>query len=184
MPPESDFTELFARARAGCPEAAGALFARYADHVRAVVRRRLDRRLRDRLDSMDVTQDVWLSLLKGPVGRLEFPSERAFLAYLARMAANKIGEEHRRRAALRNGAGRDQPLARGTEPPSSQPTPRQLVVADERLEVLAAGLTPPQRAVLDLLTEGCTHEEIGRRLGIHPKTVQRLLQRIRDRSGH
>ena len=34
-PPESEFAALYAQARAGCPEATGVLFARYAGHVRA-----------------------------------------------------------------------------------------------------------------------------------------------------
>jgi DNA-binding CsgD family transcriptional regulator len=32
-----------------------------------------------------------------------------------------------------------------------------------------------------MLREGYTHDEIGRRLGCHPKTVQRLLQRLKGR---
>src|SRR5207302_7006223 len=94
-PPTDDFAALFARAKEGDAGAVAELFTRYAPHVRAVVRRRLSNRLRPRFDSVDCTQDVWLSFLKASAERFDFPNEQAFVGYLSRMAANKIGEEHR-----------------------------------------------------------------------------------------
>lgn len=183
MPPADDeFAALFARAKAGCPEAVSALFTRYAPHVREVARRRLALRLRTRLDSVDCTQDVWLSFLKASVERLDFPNERAFLGYLSRIAVNKIGEEHRRRAAMKNDFLREQPLVGDTEPPAQQPTPSQVAVAGEQWDGMIGGLPGAHREILEMLRDGYTHAEIGRRLGVHKKTVQRLLQRLKGRT--
>ena len=181
MPPPDDFAALFARAKGGCPEAVAALFTRYAPHVRAVVRRRLSNRLRPRFDSVDCTQDVWLSFLKASVERFDFPNERAFLGYLSKMAANKVWEEHRRRGAKKNDLTREQPIVGETEPPARQPTPSQVAAAGERWDGLVGGLPPTNRQVLEMLREGYTHDEIGDRLGFHKKTVQRLLQRLKGR---
>jgi RNA polymerase sigma factor (sigma-70 family) len=180
--PAEDFATVFARAKNGCPEALGELFTRYSPRVQAVVHRRLMQRLRTQLDSTDCTQDVWLSFLKVSLARLEFPDEKAFLGYLTRIAVNKLGEEHRRRTTQKNDLDREEaPLA--TEPAARQATASQQAVAQERWEQLAADLTPPQRQMLEMLRAGCTHDEIGERLGIHPKTVQRLLQRLKPRTG-
>jgi len=180
-PPFEDFSSLFARAKAGDSDAVAELFTRYAPHVQAVVRRRLSNKLRPRFDSVDGTQDVWLSFLKTSVERLDFPTETAFLAYLSKMAANKVGEEHRRRGAQKNDLNRERPIVGDTDPPARQPTPSQYAAADERWDGLVGGLPPTQRQVLEMLRDGYTHDEIGRRLGFHPKTVQRLLQRLKSR---
>jgi len=182
MPPADDeFTALFARAKDGCPDAVSALFVRYAPHVREVARRRLALRLRTRLDSVDCTQDVWLSFLKTSVERLDFPNERAFLGYLSQMAVNKIGEEHRRRAAMKNDFLREQPLAGDNEPPARQASPSQIAVADEQWDGLIGRVPGAQREILEMLRDGYTHAEIGQRLVVHKKTVQRLPQRLKSR---
>lgn len=180
-PPPDDFAALFARAKAGDEGAVAELFTRYAPHVRAVVRRRLSNKLRPRFDSVDGTQDVWLSFLKASVERFDFPNEAAFLGYLSKMAANKVWEEHRRRGAQKNDLNRERPIVGETDPPARQPTPSQVAVAGERWDGLVGGLTPAHRQVLEMLRDGYTHDEIGRRLGCHPKTVQRLLQRLKGR---
>lgn len=177
-----EFTTLFARAKRGCPEALGELFTRYSSRVQSVVHRRLMRQLRTQLDSVDCTQDVWLSFLKVSLARLEFPDEKAFLGYLTRIAVNKLGEEHRRRTTQKNDLGREDPSL-ATEPEARQATASQQAVAEEQWELLAADLSPPQRQMLEMLRAGCTHDEIGERLGIHPKTVQRLLHRLKPRTG-
>lgn len=182
MVPNEDFASVFARARTGSSEALAALYIRYAPHVREVVRRRLARPMRSRLDSVDCAQDVWLSLLKASVERLDFPDERSFLAYLTRMAVNKLGEEARRQTTRRSDRRREKPIVVETEPPARQPTPSQAALADERWAGLIGELPPAQREMVAMLRDGYTHEEIGRRLGVHKKTVQRLLQRLRDQA--
>lgn len=179
--PADDFATLFVRAKSGDSAAVAELFTRYAPHVRAVVRRRLSSKLRPRFDSVDCTQDVWLSFLKASVERFDFPTEQAFLGYLSKMAANKIWEEHRRRGARKNDQGRERPIVGDTDPPARQPTPSQVAAADERWDGLVGGLTPTHRRVLEMLRDGYTHAEIGDRLGFHKKTVQRLLQRLQGR---
>lgn len=182
MPADDDFAALFARAKGGCPDAVGALFTRYGPHVREVARRRLAKRLRARFDSVDCTQDVWLSFLKASVDRFEFPNERAFLGYLSGMAVNKIREERRRRATRKNDQELERPIAGEAQPLARQPTASQVAVAGERWDGLVGGLPDAHRQVLEMLRDGHSYDDIARRLDVHPKTVQRLLQRLRDRT--
>ncbi|MEI5011593.1 LuxR C-terminal-related transcriptional regulator [Streptomyces sp. PmtA] len=58
--------------------------------------------------------------------------------------------------------------------------------AAEAVSDTGNSLTPPERAVLDLLTEGLTDEAIARQLGVSVRTIRRvtadLMQRLGARS--
>ena len=56
-PNDSDFDRLIRGWRAGEPGALGELFARYSDHIRNAVRRRLHDKLRPQYDSLDFVPD-------------------------------------------------------------------------------------------------------------------------------
>jgi len=56
--PETDEADLLRRATAGDQQALAALFARYSDRLRKMVRLRLDRRMAGRIDASDVLQDA------------------------------------------------------------------------------------------------------------------------------
>lgn len=55
--------------------------------------------------------------------------------------------------------------------------------ARRELQRRLGGLTQRERAVLDLVIEGCASKEIGRRLGISVKTVDVHRTRIREKTG-
>jgi RNA polymerase sigma-70 factor, ECF subfamily len=59
-----DLDQLTERLRTGDPAAAGELFAAYRDRLKKMVRLRLDRRLRGRLDDSDVLQEAFLDIQK------------------------------------------------------------------------------------------------------------------------
>ena len=177
-----DFGALFASAKDGCPEALGELFTRYSTRVQAVVSRRMMTQLRGQLDSVDCTQDVWLTLLKRSLTHLQFPDEQAFVAFLTRIAMNKLGEVHLHRTTRKQDLKREERIVT-TEPPARAATVSQLAVAAEQWEKLAEGLPPAKLQMLELLRAGCTYGEIAQQLGVHPKTVQRLLQQLQPRTG-
>src|SRR5215813_9820154 len=60
----SDTDVLLARIREGDQCALAALFNRYRDRLRRMVRLRLDRRLQGRLDPSDVLQEAYLDVVK------------------------------------------------------------------------------------------------------------------------
>ena len=60
--PPSDTDDLVRRARGGDGQALAALFVRYRQRLRQMVRLRLDRRLQGRLDPSDVLQEAYLDL--------------------------------------------------------------------------------------------------------------------------
>src|SRR5688572_561220 len=91
------FEELLARAHSGDNEALGQLFELYSDPVRRVVRRMLRSRLRRRYDSADFVQSVWASFVQLPLSNYTFTTPDDLVAFLARIAYNKVAETTRQR---------------------------------------------------------------------------------------
>src|SRR5262245_27253345 len=90
MPDKADsFRTLMTRARDGSQQAARELFERYGQRLLDAIRRRLRHPLRTRFDSADFAQDVWASFFTGALER-HFDNADELLAYLARMAKNKV----------------------------------------------------------------------------------------------
>jgi RNA polymerase sigma-70 factor (ECF subfamily) len=180
---QTDFEQLMERVRAGSQEAAQELLERYSDPIRRVVRRHLHRRLRRQFDSLDFVQSVWASFFQLPAERYSFPTPKALVAFLSQVAYNKVVEAFRQRfQTAKHDLTRERSLHNGNlESPSVQlrePTPSQLAIAEECWERLLAGQPPRYRRILEMLRQGHSHREIGEKLGLHPKVVQRLLRKL------
>jgi RNA polymerase sigma factor (sigma-70 family) len=194
---ENEFEVLMERVRAGQPDAARELFDRYNGHVRLVVRRALQRRLRSQYDSMDFTQSVWACFFQVPADRFSFNSPEALVAFLSRVAYNKVVDTTRHRLNTRkNGLAHEQPLndllSEGpevdpgpdltNEVPARVPTPSQVAIAAERWEGMLKGQPPEYQRALHMLRQGHSHREVADVLHIHPKMLQRILQQLRPRA--
>jgi RNA polymerase sigma factor (sigma-70 family) len=182
-----DFDALMQRVRAGCPDAAQAVFDRFNPHVHRVVRRHLARRLRRQYDSVDFLQAVWASFFMTPIDRYTFDRPEDLVNFLARIAANKVIEVFRHRVqTAKNDIDREQPIgarpmgatAVTAEPAGREPSPSQLAIAEERWELLLRDQPPRCRQVLELLRQGHTYQEIAEQTGVHPKVIQRLLRKL------
>lgn len=131
--------ELLRRAKAGDEAALGALFVRYRDRLRQMVRLRLDRRLSGRIDTSDVLQDAYLDVAR------RFPEYAAaptvpFYIWLRALTGQRLMDLHRRHlgAEMRD-AGREISLYRGALPMASSASLAQQ---------LLAGLTSPTQAAI------------------------------------
>ncbi len=181
----TDFERLMERVRTGCPEAARELFEEYGGHIRLVVRRKMNRRLRSQYDSTDFTQAVWASFFTTSAEQFRFDTPEELVAFLAGMANNKLTEAYRNRvSAAKRDAGREQHFELGENDEviiprdPRQPTPSQVLVAKEEWERLIEGLPSHYRLALELLRRGHTHAEVAERLDLSAKTIQRLLKRL------
>ena len=183
---ESDVGGFLARIQSGDEEAARELLARYEPEVRLVVRRQLPRLLRSRFDSLDFLQSVWGSFFrKVRTGPAEFEDARHLVAFLARAAKNKVIDEYRRAASRKGDMHREEPIwGEGDHP-------RELAaVLDTASEVAEAreafgrlrDLIPEERhSILELKADGLSSKDIGTKLGISERTVQRVLEELRRR---
>lgn len=102
---ESDSMErLIARARERDEAALGELFDANAQRLLESVRAELGEKLRQRLESQDVMQQVYLDVLRD-IERFESRGDDAFFQWLRRIAINRICDADRRgfQAAKRRG---------------------------------------------------------------------------------
>lgn len=183
---ESDVAGFLARIQAGDDEAARELLARYEPEVRLVVRRQLPRLLRSRFDSLDFLQSVWGSFFQRVrTGPAEFEDARHLVAFLARAAKNKVIDEYRRAASRKQDMHREEPIwGDGDRPrdlPAAIDTPSQVAQAHEVFGKLRDLLPEDRRNILELKAEGLSSRDIGDRLGISERTVQRVIEDLRRR---
>jgi RNA polymerase sigma factor (sigma-70 family) len=184
---ESCFAQLLCRLRQGDPHAAQELVSQYGPHVLRIVRRALSRKLRSKFDSDDFVQAAWASFFAdldrlGDNLRLEDVA-----AYLGAIARNKTIEELRRRLhTRRHTVQREASWSQGSEgpiatAPAPGPAPGDAMVARETWNQLTDGRSDRSVQVFELRREGISHVEIAQRLGVHQKTVQRILDRAKRR---
>jgi RNA polymerase sigma-70 factor (ECF subfamily) len=179
-----EFQDLMQRVRQGNEQASRDLFDRYGPHVLRVVRRRLHKKLRPKYDSDDFVQAVWASFFTDMPEERSFEQPEALVAYLARMAQNKVVSAFRHRLqTAKCDVDQERSLNDSTafpadSLPARQPTPSQYVMADEEWDRLLARQPPPYRLILQLLREGRTHAEVASAVGINERTVRRLLRKL------
>jgi RNA polymerase sigma-70 factor (ECF subfamily) len=195
---------LAERARAGDAAALAALFQRHGPRLRALVRLRMDPRLRGRLDESDVLQESWLDCQRRFEEWRTGSDLPAFL-WLRLLAAQKLAEMHRRHlgTAARD-AGRERREAAGPPAHASSmadrlaadlTSPSQAAArAEETGRVLAAleGLDETDREVLALRHfEELTNDQVAAVLGItkagasnrYIRALRRLRAALGDRPG-
>jgi RNA polymerase sigma factor (sigma-70 family) len=183
---ESQLADFLKRIQEGDEGAARELLQRFEPEVRLVVRRQLPRLLRSRFDSLDFLQSVWGSFFRrmrdAPT---DFEDSRHLVAFLARAAKNKVIDEYRRAASLKNDMHREEPLwgdgRRPKEVADPIDTPSEVAQAHEVFDRLHALLPEERRTMLELKAEGLSSKDIGDRLGVSERTVQRVLEDLRRR---
>lgn len=133
--------------------------------------RRFLRRFGPRISPEDVAQDAFARLCASDVANIESP--RAFLFQTAkRLAMNEARHNRIARTELV-----PDPDAAGAV--SAEPSPERLaeIAADSaRLRSVLAELPAHKREALLLFKlDGFSHKEIGERLGVSPRTVERYI---------
>jgi RNA polymerase sigma-70 factor (ECF subfamily) len=198
-----DSEDLLSRAAAGDEAALAALWERHSARLRQMVRLRLDRRLRGRVDPSDVLQDAYLDL----ADRLpDYARERPMPTYLwlRLVTGQRLAQVHRQHlgAAMRD-AGREVSLYRGALPQASSAslaaqllgrltTASQAALRAERqlqLQEVLNGLDELDREILALRHfEGLSNGEAAQVLGLSKQAASnryiRALGRLRDSLGH
>jgi len=117
MPSESpEIDDLLRQAADGDQAALAALFDRYRKRLRQMVRLRLDRRLRGRVDPSDVLQEAYLDMAQQLPGYFE-QEDMSFFLWLRLVTGQRMMRMHRQHlgAAMRD-AGREVSLYKGALP--------------------------------------------------------------------
>lgn len=180
------FLNLMQRVRAGEEDAVRELLSIYGEHIYRSIRRRLNRALRSKFDSSDFAQAVWGSFFANRDVVQGFDRPEALVAFLARMANNKVIEECRRRlGTAKHDINRERRFDSSIGPANllvgDVPTPSQLAVANEQWHRLTAGQPSRYRRIVEMRAAGETFERIAETLCLDERTVRRIVQRLAKR---
>jgi RNA polymerase sigma-70 factor (ECF subfamily) len=162
----------------------------YGERVRRIIRLRIDRKLRPKVDSVDIVQDALVLALAG-LKDFTYRDEGDFLRWLSRIAENKLHDIVDRFHAEKRDIRRETPFKKvepnmedgsaGVAGPLQTTTPSVLLSKKEqldRLERAIDALKPEYREVVLLSrVERLSQEEIGARLGKSKGAVAMLLSR-------
>ena len=181
---DSDETiELLRQAGCGSRQAFDRLFGRYLLDLHEFVARRLDPRLRARIDPSDVVQETQLEVLRRLADFLQ-RQPMPFRLWLHKTAYERLLVLHRQHVgAARRAVGREVPLpdrssallARqllaGGSTPSHQLSRRELV---RQVQEVVAGLAEADREVLFMRHyEGLSYQEVACILDIDPAAARK-----------
>ena len=184
---------LLERAKAGDRNAFDGLVAPHRDRLEGLVRLRLGKRLRQRIDAEDVVQETLLKAYRS-IGSFQWQSEASFFRWLSTIVENVLHDlERRHLMSQKAGAGREIRLGQPVDPGGSTDaglegllqasgvSPSRALRRDERfarLERALDELSPEHREVL-LLTrvQAVPVEEVARRLGKSRGAVSMLILR-------
>lgn len=167
--------ELLARLERGEVAAAEDLYVAYAAYVRAVVRRRISTQLRCKFDSADIAQSVWAQVVRQIGAGWHVDTEPELRALLAVIARRRVAT--RARAHARPGEPVSESILNEVVA-AHQPTPSQVVHADELWERLLLLCSPEHRDVLRLRRDGLPLAEVAARTGFHEGSIRRILRRL------
>jgi DNA-directed RNA polymerase specialized sigma24 family protein len=196
MPGDEAVTYWLRQLEAGDEEAARRLWQRYYRELVELARARLGTTPRRASDEEDVALSVLRCLCEG-AARGQFASlvNRADLwQLLATITGRKVIDQQRRLNQEKRGGGRvrgDSVLAAASGDDGSivgfdqfggeAATPEVLAIASEEFQRLMALLDDDRlRQIAQCKLEGYKNEEIGERLGLACRSIERKLQRIRQ----
>ena len=162
----------------------------YSERVRRIVRLRMGKELRSKLESMDVVQDALICALRG-LDAFTYTDEGDFTRWLSRITENRLRDNFDKFTAAKRDVRREIPL--DTDRGDGQQTdawpvePLYTVTPSveiekieqlDRLERAMETLKPEYKEVV-LLTkiEGLSHKQAADRLGKSPDAVRMLLCR-------
>jgi RNA polymerase sigma-70 factor (ECF subfamily) len=182
------FEQRMAQLRGGDEGAAGHVFARFAARLIGLAHRRLDRKVRPKVDPEDVVQSVFKSFFQGcSDGRFDPDGWDGLWGLLACITVRKCIRTnkffHGQRRDVHREAGPPAGAQGGDswEGFSRAPTAEEAAVLADTLEQLLQRLEEREQQVCQLRLQGFTLPEISDRVGLTEYTIQGILKKVRKR---
>lgn len=191
---ESKFEQLMAEVAHGSEDAVWELAETYTPYILRVLRMGLTSQVRRRVDSQDLAQMLWASILlrRSELTRLKTPQE--LIAYLCRAAKNRTIDARRRYLETQKySMDRERSLEPFTSDDeqwpveetienrallSRDPSPSQYASVRERWNRILEQSSDRDRQILQMRLEGLTFEDISGQLKINQGTARRAIERL------
>ncbi len=182
--------QLVVQAKEGDKSALNQLYGAYAERVRWMVRLRMGKELRRKLDSMDVVQDALLHALGG-IEDFTYENEGDFVRWLAKIAENVLRDNWDRLHAEKRDIRKEVPLGNGgrtadgrlpgVPEPFATTTPSVIMSRKEDLDKLEKAIDTLKAEYKEVIVltkiEGLGYQEIGNRLGKSSEAIRKLVSR-------
>ena len=182
--------ELVAMAKAGNESAISQLWTVYGARVHWIMRLRMGKELRSKLESMDLAQDALLSAL-GDLKNFTYKNEGDFLRWISTIAENRLrdnldklhADKRNIRKEIRIGRHGANPVSKSAVSftPIEATTPSVIMSRQEELAKLEKAidkLKPEYKQVIVLSKiDGLTYKEIADKLGKTSEAVRKLISR-------
>ncbi|MEE2686513.1 MAG: sigma-70 family RNA polymerase sigma factor [Planctomycetota bacterium] len=182
------FRQLLHNVRSGCEVSTAELVESMSGHICRVIDRRLDYRLRRKYDVDDLEQMVWASFFRLRWRVTDFEDSRHLARYLVAMARNKVIQVIRsqlqtiKRDVRREWAAEEEHLGQVANQGTGQ-TPSQIAIRNEYLQRWLSEENSRVVRIVKMRLAGTCYTEIAGSLGIHQRTVRRIMQRLVKRLG-
>lgn len=184
------FQSLLVRLRSGDESAAASVFHEFASRLVGLARTRLGDRFRQKVDPEDVVQSVYKSFFRRVAdGQFELQDWDSLWTLLTVITLHKCGHQvEHYRAACRDVQREQRPIVsdaessvRSFEALAREPQPSEAAMLTEVLEQLMSTLDERDRLILTLRLQGHSSAEIGQQVQRTERTVNLVLERIRQR---
>jgi RNA polymerase sigma-70 factor (ECF subfamily) len=180
--------ELVILAKGGDESALERLYRVYGERVRWMVRFRMGKALRSRLESMDLVQDVFVNAF-GAIEDFTYKNEGDFVRWLSKITQNALADNWDKLYAAKRDIRKEHRFSshnsatdgalRELQGNLDATTPSVIMSKREdlaRLEKAIDELKPQYRDIVVLSKiEGLSYKEIGKKLGKSPDAVRMLM---------
>ena len=189
MPAEPSFAEFLARLRQGDDQAARLLVERFGQRLLLMAQRRLDVRLRGKVEPDDVVNSALKSVcLRLREGHFVLRDWDNLHALLVTITYRKCGRWREYYFSQQRDVAREKPFALdeddatgASEPPGREPSPVEVLLLEETAAGMVRGLTDEERQVVRLRLEGYDVREISERINCPYDRVWRTLRLVKER---
>ena len=177
--------DLIQGLRDGDPDAAEAVFARYAQKLTRFAEQHLSAKLAGRLDGSDIVQSVFRTFFRRSAeGEFKIDSTAQLWQLLVKITLLKARAKARHHTAEIRDVGAEaeadgEPWL--VEAVSHEPGPLEAAMLVDQIETLLRGLPPLYCHVLDLRLQGCGSREIASHLDVSRQTVHRVVNLLQAR---
>lgn len=170
--PSPQSEELLSELNAGSIDAFDSLAKELHPQIAQIVRARKRSALKRTLDTDDLVQDVWATVLSR-LGQLpRFENRKEAIKYFAQVARRQVTKQRRRHFAEKRDTRRDVSLG-STLLPSPGVTPsRELMAADRTF------MSDTETRVVDLRLAGHSRTEIATLLNTNETKIRRILRSV------
>lgn len=140
-----------------------------------------------RAEPEDVVQSVCRTFFRRvQAGKFELSDSDNLWRLLCAITLTKVQKQTRFHYRQKRGVNKERPFADEEktllgvpEPVEQSDSPAEIVAFAEQFELLMKSLTPDEQLLVQLKLDQCSEKEIAERLNCSPRTVRRILKKIR-----